>query len=93
MNKIVCAACLTENGFMAVGVRHWDSVMQEQMRVAFGDDHKFWPKPTGDNDEGFIDVKGNYLTREEAAKVAVDNGQLTIDDIRGWPQLHSDDLY
>jgi len=42
-------------------------------------------------DQGFIDDKGNFLQRGEAADIALSNGQAT--SLHEPPGLHSKDLW
>jgi hypothetical protein len=73
---VVCAANRSRvTGKIICGARHWDSIMRQQVK---------WPteKSAGLPEEwrgaeqGFIDQFGNFLTREEAYKVALGNGQI-----------------
>ena len=41
--------------------------------------------------QGFVDEHGNFLTRKEAAKIVIENGQL--DKLRWPPHLFSEDLW
>jgi len=41
--------------------------------------------------QGFIDNRGNFLTRSEAAHIALNTGQ--IDKLKWPPLLYSEDLY
>ena len=67
---IVCAAMRDNNtGNVLCSVRHWDK-------------HTHWlfdsPKEARqfEDEQGFVDNKGNFLTREEAWIVAYDAGQI-----------------
>ena len=42
-------------------------------------------------DQGFIDDNGDFLQREEAANIALSNGQAT--SLHAPPGLHSEDLW
>lgn len=64
---VVCAANRFPCGLIICGARHWDSVMSE---VADRLDIK-----GGNEEQGFIDQFQNFMTREEANRVATKNGQ------------------
>ncbi|MFM0503942.1 hypothetical protein [Paraburkholderia caffeinilytica] len=83
--RIVCAAnkkCFT--GEIVLGIRHWDAFM-----------HKL--DTEGDPvEQGFIDNRGNFLSRIDAWKVAEAAGQIIRrvggDDTNGGT-LYSENLY
>lgn len=64
---IVCAA-IRRNGLIICGARHFDPIMRAALK-AMSTDHKGW-------EQGFIDNKGTFLTREEAWKIADREGQI-----------------
>lgn len=85
LQLVVCAANRhRESGKIICGPRHCDSIMRQQLP----DGVKFhgW-------EQGFIDQWGQFLTREEAWKVAVEKGQIRrkIDTPEGT--LYSEHLY
>lgn len=43
--------------------------------------------------QGFVDEDGNFLTREEAVKVAIDLGQVKEENLHVSGKLFSEDLY
>ena len=64
---VVCAA-MRKDGFIIAGARHFDTVMRvaiKALNLGFGN----W-------EQGFIDQKGIFMTREEAWKVADARGQI-----------------
>lgn len=85
-SRIVCAAC-HKGGYLIVGARHFDMVMHNII-AALPVEGRFF----ADAEQGFIDQHGRFFTREEAFRIARDNGQ-----IRGEPNrpgtLFSEDLY
>lgn len=68
--RVVCAACRDADGRIVTGARHFDAVMMEQIRRS--------PKPNAwrGGEQGFIDQRGNFLTREQAREIAVQQGQI-----------------
>ena len=64
---VVCAANKMPNGVILCGARHWDKVMRAQ-----ADAMGF---KGGDEEQGFIDQFGDFITREEALKIVKKNGQ------------------
>ena len=91
--KIVCAACLFNDGTKVIGVRHWDRFMHAQAN-AFG------VKGSAEHVQGFIDQFGDFWGRQEALNIIKTNGQSidpqrnshhkTIDDV---VELYSEGLY
>ncbi len=85
---IVCAAnrhC--ETGVIVCGARHFDNIMREVMKVSGGFPH--WLNC----DQGFIDQKGVFYTREEAHAVALKNGQIRYRCGGDEGTLFSENLY
>lgn len=70
--RIVCAAIKLDE-FVITGARHYDSVMRMTI-----DHYDIYPVEDWYNkaEQGFIDQKGNFLTREEAWIVAEKAGQI-----------------
>lgn len=90
LQRVVCAANRLPDGTLLIGARHWDTHMVAQA--------KRLGVKGGCEDQGFIDQFGNFLTREEAWKVARKNGQITrlcssetLEDEEGF--LFSENLY
>lgn len=68
---VVCAANRhRQTGRIVCGARHFDSIMRSQMMESGG--FPFWR----DCDQGFIDQKGAFMTREQAYDIAKANGQI-----------------
>ena len=83
MRRVVCAAVRGDDGKVFLGARHGHAL--ERYREA---------RPDGaDPEQGFVDQKETFLTREEAREIAVNAGQVTHrcggDDLR----LYSENLY
>lgn len=93
MRTVVCAANRfpgTGNGPIIVcGARHFDNVMHAVI------DALGLQSQAGDAEQGFIDQFGVFMTREEAATVAAEAGQLNVRRPKTVParQLFSEDLY
>lgn len=87
--RIVCAANRAYmTGDMAIGARHYDAVMIAQIDK--------WADPHALSQQGFIDQRGEFLTRTEAWSVAEAAGQIIRrvggDDANGGT-LYSENLY
>lgn len=85
LQLVVCAANRhTFTQRIILGARHWDKLMRSALQ--HGEDHVLW-------EQGFVDQWGQFLTREEAWKVAVEKGQIRrqIDTPEGT--LYSEHLY
>lgn len=82
--RVVCAANRGySNKQIVLGVRHHDSIMNNQIDHS---KHVVW-------EQGFIDNKGNFLTREEAYTVAFDAGQIIRRCGGDEGRLFSENLY
>jgi len=77
------------------GVRHGDGFMISQMKAVVNADGGNWHDVLGFQEQGFVDNRYNFLTREEAMKVAKEAGQTIC--IRGCggstTTLYSEGLY
>jgi hypothetical protein len=89
---VVCAACRRGETILA-GARHFDKVMSSQIIAIDGG---LFPGGGVGFEEGFIDQFGDFLTREEAMKIAIAAGQK-VDIKRGCGGdkeiLYSEGLY
>ena len=79
--RVVCAANRRMDGHIICGARHWDKVMRAQTN-----DYKGWS-------QGFIDQFGDWMTREEAWKVAADQDQIRRRVGGDTGRLYSENLY
>lgn len=86
-NKIICAANKLPNGVMLVGARHWDTIMRAQFRAMGGTN-----APHSEIQQGFIDQRGNFYTRNQALKLCIKNGQIEKGKFSDT-ELFSEDLY
>ena len=82
--RVVCAANRHEHtGLIICGARHWDKIMRAQN-----------PYATPANfEQGFIDQFGDWMTREEAWQVAMDQGQIRRRCGGDDGRLFSENLY
>lgn len=92
--RIVCAANRGLDGTLLLGVRHWDMLMRAQFEVI----GKVKPASTewAAWEQGFVDNKGEFLTRTEAWHIAHEANQIIrrvgADHIDGGT-LFSENLY
>jgi hypothetical protein len=87
---VVCAAlrCI-QDGILVLGVRHYDAPMHEHIKRIRSID----PYALVNWEQGFIDNKGNFLTREEAWVVARDAEQIIRRVGGDGTKLFSENLY
>lgn len=79
--RIVCAAMRARHGTIVCGVRHWDEIMHGAAHGKSG-----W-------EQGFVDNRGQFLTREEARPIALAADQI-IQRVGGDEgRLFSENLY
>lgn len=84
-NAIICAANRNpKTGQIIKGHRHFDSYMQHKFKFYALESLEF-------TDQGFIDMYNNFVSREEALKIAKDNGQYL--NLKGLGNPDSDELY
>jgi len=93
---VVCAAIRCEKiDTIFCGVRHGDGLMIGQMKTIVDLDGGDWHDVLGFQEQGFVDNKYNFLTREEAMIVAKEAGQTIC--VRGCggsdTTLFSEGLY
>lgn len=93
--RVVCAAIRAEDGTLLLGIRHYSGDMHSQMLARMDGGEKFRHR-YGD-DQGFVDQRGIYMTREEAYKVAEAAGQIfdqaACREGKNGMQLYSEGLY
>lgn len=86
VDRIVCAAIRNAQGLIICGARHFDEVMYQQIMSLPKEDFKR-------AEQGFINQRGEFLSREAAWCVAKAAGQI-INDPDWFPgTLHSEHLY
>lgn len=72
--RVVCAAIRAADGELLLGIRHYSEDMHQQIRMRI-DGTKY--KHRHDEDQGFVDQHGVWLSREEAFIVADAARQIT----------------
>lgn len=80
--RVVCAAMLMDDGLIVPGVRHFSPDMRAVLHRIYGDGYHLRVK-----EQGFIDARGNFLSREEAWKRADMHGQIFLYDPSGRGRL------
>ena len=73
MRRVVCAAIRAADGDVLIGIRHYSDDMHRQIE-ARNDGSKFTHRL--DEDQGFVDQSGVFMSREEAYQVADAAGQI-----------------
>lgn len=94
--RVVCAAIRAADGDVLLGIRHYSGDMHDQIHARrFTDGDKFLHRH--DEDQGFVDQHGVFMSREEAYCVARDAGQILYPDKCGQGldgmKLYSEGLY
>ena len=94
VRRVVCAAIRAADGDVLIGIRHYSADMRKQIEER-ADGHKF--KTRYDEDQGFVDQWGYFMSREEAYMVALETNRLAFPDQIGaglnGPKLYSEGLY
>jgi hypothetical protein len=88
--RIVCAALRAADGDVLVGIRHYSTDMRKQIQSR-ADGDKF--NHLGEEDQGFVDQWGSYMTRAEAYMVADKVGQIMNHEACTPGRLYSEGLY
>ena len=76
--RVVSAAMLMNDGLIVPGVRHFSPDMRLVLHRIYGDNYHLRVK-----EQGFIDSKGNFLSRKEAWIRADMHGQIFLYDPSG----------
>jgi len=84
--RVVCAACRWPDGHIILGIRHFSPDMRLSAALQ-GYEH------VAGIDQGFVDQYGQFLTRQEAFKIALENGQYRPYEPYTIGTLYSEDLY
>lgn len=92
--RVVCAAIRAADGELLLGIRHYSPDMHRQIEMRM-DGGKF--KHRHDEDQGFVDQWGCWLSRTEAYRVAEAAGQIVQPEacppMLDEPRLYSEGLY
>ena len=92
--RVVCAAVRDARGCLVLSIRHYDRFMDSQIWRRT-DGYRF--KRRLDEDQGFVDQHGTFMSREEAYQVALAAGQILYPERCGHgldgPKLYSEGLY
>ena len=97
--RIVSAAMLMDDGTIVPGVRHFSPDMRANLRRIYGNGLRLFgrwvrkPYHLRVKEQGFIDARGNFLSREDAWRVAKLHGQLRLGLRATVGTLFSEDLY
>ena len=92
VRRVVCAANKLDDGTVICGARHWDGVMRAVCRKL--DDSA--GRTVTVAEQGFIDQRGRFLSRQEAWEVAEAAGQIARrvgGDKSNGGTLYSENLY
>lgn len=90
MRRVVCAAIRAADGSVLLGIRHYSEDMHRQIEARM-DGAKFTHRH--DEDQGFVDQHGVYMTRREAYDVSCKAGQIINFLACEHDQLYSEGLY
>lgn len=92
--RVVCAALRSSDGDVLLGVRHYSRDMHSQIQ-ARKDGAKF--RGCLDDNQGFVDQNGIFMSREEAYQVALAANQIAYPLACGegldGKKLYSEGLY
>lgn len=107
-DKVICAAMLMDDGMIVSGVRHFSPDMRLTLERIYGRGIPIWSRLDGARiwlkkpywhrvkDHGFIDRRGQFLTRKEAfARVLLTKQCPHLDGVPAGSsaELFSEDLY
>jgi len=94
MRRVVCAALRARDSEVMLGIRHYSEDMHRQIHQRV-DGNKF--TCLNDEDQGFVDQYGVFMSRHEAYEVATTARQLIDKDAYGLGlegrKLYSEGLY
>ena len=87
--RVVCAALLFPDGTIVCGPRHFDETMRRLIKRALLDIHA----DHGACEQGFVDQRGEYMSRQIAWTVAEEAGQIIRRVGGDGHALYSENLY
>ena len=85
--RVVCAAMMMDDGLIVTGVRHFSPDMRAAMKRLYGDGYHRKVR-----EQGFINTKGEFLSRSAAWEAATSNGQI-LKEVSRPGTLYSENLY
>lgn len=86
--RVVCAAVRNRYGSIICAPRHYDSIMRKAIFLAI-EDGREW----GFSEQGFVDQRGVFMSRETAREVAASAGQILRKCGGDDTKLFSENLY
>jgi hypothetical protein len=94
IDRVVCSALRNKAGAIVTGVRHFDTLMRDQIRAQAVDSKRAnaWAVA----EQGFVNQRGEFLTRLEAWHVAANACQIIRrvgGDDRDGGMLYSENIY
>lgn len=89
--RIACAALRHPSGLILAGVRHFSPDMRAM--IARLEQTGITPESWNSAQQGFLDNKGLFLSREQAWRIAEAAGQIRPHPSVRPGTLHSEDLY
>lgn len=92
--RVVCSAIRAKDGELLLGIRHYDAVMHRAIEARIDGD-KFMHRL--DEDQGFVDQHGEFMSRKLAYRIAKNAGQ-PVDETKcghgvNGMRLYSEGLY
>ena len=93
--RVVCAALRNPKGDLVLGARHYDGLMRKTLNSLPWGQQIDWKSPFDPPliEQGFIDQRGVFMTREEALEVALAAGQRICRCGGDDNELFSENLY
>lgn len=86
---VVAAALQHKDGRIVCGVRHYDELMIAVLKQL----PDFMSDGWRTAEQGFVDSRGRFLTREEAWGIAAGAQQIVVTDSTRRGVLHSEDVW
>lgn len=90
---VVCAAIRHTSGLIICGPRHYDPIMRTCILARSKTQEVARAHGWYSCEQGFVDNKGQWLTREAAWKVADRAGQIRYPNVGTPGTLYSENLY
>lgn len=96
--RVVSAAMLMDDGLIVSGVRHFSPDMRAVLKRIYGGGFKLFgrwirkPYHLRVKEQGFIDARGKFLSREAAWKAAEEHAQIR-NTVSTPGTLYSENLY